>query len=59
MAILNVGAPAGGMNAAVRSAVRLAIAQGHKVYAVNDGFLGLANGQVRLYFYHAKRHFRN
>ena len=47
MAILNVGAPAAGMNAAVRSAARLALAQGHKVYAVQDGFQGLANGEVR------------
>ncbi|XP_063070414.1 ATP-dependent 6-phosphofructokinase, liver type-like [Engraulis encrasicolus] len=46
MAILNVGAPAAGMNAAVRSAVRVALAQGHRVYIVNDGFHGLANGQV-------------
>lgn len=47
MAILNVGAPAAGMNAAVRSAVRVALAQGHRVYTVNDGFYGLANGQVQ------------
>uniref|UniRef100_A0A8D0AIN0 6-phosphofructokinase n=1 Tax=Sander lucioperca TaxID=283035 RepID=A0A8D0AIN0_SANLU len=47
LAILNVGAPAAGMNAAVRSAARLALAQGHKVYAVQDGFQGLANGEVR------------
>ncbi|KAF1382456.1 hypothetical protein PFLUV_G00143970 [Perca fluviatilis] len=46
MAILNVGAPAAGMNAAVRSAARLALAQGHKVYAVQDGFQGLANGEL-------------
>lgn len=46
LAILNVGAPAAGMNAAVRSAVRLALTHGHKVYAVNDGFEGLANGAV-------------
>ncbi|XP_022596165.1 ATP-dependent 6-phosphofructokinase, liver type [Seriola dumerili] len=46
LAILNVGAPAAGMNAAVRSAVRLALAHGHKVYAVNDGFQGLANGAL-------------
>lgn len=49
MAILNVGAPAAGMNAAVRSAVRLALAHGHKVYAVHDGFQGLANGAVRCF----------
>uniref|UniRef100_A0A669D5Z7 Phosphofructokinase, liver type n=1 Tax=Oreochromis niloticus TaxID=8128 RepID=A0A669D5Z7_ORENI len=45
-AILNVGAPAAGMNAAVRSAVRSGLSRGHKVYGVNDGFLGLANGAV-------------
>uniref|UniRef100_A0A673CBV1 ATP-dependent 6-phosphofructokinase n=1 Tax=Sphaeramia orbicularis TaxID=375764 RepID=A0A673CBV1_9TELE len=43
VAILNVGAPSGGMNAAVRSAVRLALIHGHKVYAVHNGFLGLAS----------------
>lgn len=47
VAILNVGAPAAGMNAAVRSAVRVALASGHKVYTVNNGFEGLANGEVR------------
>uniref|UniRef100_A0A8C4NQ77 ATP-dependent 6-phosphofructokinase n=1 Tax=Dicentrarchus labrax TaxID=13489 RepID=A0A8C4NQ77_DICLA len=46
LAILNVGAPAAGMNAAARSAVRLALAHGHKVYAVQDGFQGLAKGEV-------------
>ncbi|MED6292626.1 hypothetical protein CHARACLAT_002287 [Characodon lateralis] len=46
VAILNVGAPAGGMNAAVRSAVRVALAHGHKVYGVHDGFEGLANGSI-------------
>ncbi|CAB1430711.1 unnamed protein product [Pleuronectes platessa] len=46
VAILNVGAPAAGMNAAARSAVRLALAHGHKVFAVNDGYQGLANGAV-------------
>ncbi|CDQ91482.1 unnamed protein product, partial [Oncorhynchus mykiss] len=48
LAVLNVGAPAAGMNAAVRSAVRVALAYGHKVYSVNDGFEGLANGAVRI-----------
>lgn len=47
-AILNVGAPAAGMNSAVRSAVRSGLSHGHKVYGVNDGFLGLADGAVRL-----------
>ncbi|KAH0623935.1 hypothetical protein JD844_007145 [Phrynosoma platyrhinos] len=47
IAILNVGAPAAGMNAAVRSAVRIGICQGHTMYAVNDGFEGLSKGQIR------------
>ncbi|XP_066541974.1 ATP-dependent 6-phosphofructokinase, liver type isoform X1 [Hoplias malabaricus] len=46
VAILNVGAPAAGMNAAVRSAVRMGLAAGHKVYTVNDGFEGLAKGAI-------------
>ncbi|KAA0715408.1 ATP-dependent 6-phosphofructokinase, liver type [Triplophysa tibetana] len=46
MAILNVGAPAAGMNAAVRSAVRVSLSTGHRVYIVSDGFEGLANGEV-------------
>ncbi|XP_037056158.1 ATP-dependent 6-phosphofructokinase, liver type isoform X2 [Peromyscus leucopus] len=47
LAILNVGAPAAGMNAAVRSAVRTGISEGHTVYVVHDGFEGLAKGQVQ------------
>lgn len=46
MAVLNVGAPAAGMNAAVRSAVRVGITEGHKMFAVSDGFEGLYKGQV-------------
>ncbi|XP_040842629.1 ATP-dependent 6-phosphofructokinase, liver type isoform X4 [Ochotona curzoniae] len=52
LAILNVGAPAAGMNAAVRSAVRTAISQGHTVYVVHDGFEGLAKGQVQEVSWH-------
>lgn len=47
MAVLNVGAPAAGMNAAVRSAVRVGITEGHKMFAVSDGFEGFYKGQVR------------
>jgi hypothetical protein len=36
------------MNAAVRSAVRVGIADGHKMFAIYDGFEGFANGQVSL-----------
>ncbi|KAG6932142.1 phosphofructokinase, liver type, partial [Chelydra serpentina] len=52
LAILNVGAPAAGMNAAVRSAVRIGISQGHTVYVVNDGFEGLSKGQIRKVSWH-------
>uniref|UniRef100_A0A8C1XD36 6-phosphofructokinase type A n=1 Tax=Cyprinus carpio TaxID=7962 RepID=A0A8C1XD36_CYPCA len=41
VAILNVGAPCAGMNAAVRAAVRIGIIQGHNMLAVHDGFEGL------------------
>nr|XP_046264842.1 ATP-dependent 6-phosphofructokinase, platelet type-like isoform X3 [Scatophagus argus] len=47
VAVLNVGAPAAGMNAAVRSAIRVGIAEGHKMFAVNDGFEGLYRGQIK------------
>lgn len=44
---MNVGAPAAGMNAAVRSTVRIGLIQGNRVLVVHDGFEGLAKGQVR------------
>ncbi|XP_008833959.1 ATP-dependent 6-phosphofructokinase, platelet type [Nannospalax galili] len=47
VAVINVGAPAAGMNAAVRSAVRVGIADGHKMLAVYDGFDGFAKGQIK------------
>ncbi|XP_076827201.1 ATP-dependent 6-phosphofructokinase, platelet type isoform X3 [Brachyhypopomus gauderio] len=47
VAVLNVGAPAAGMNAAVRSAVRVGISEGHKMFAVNDGFEGFSKGQIK------------
>ncbi|XP_078088979.1 ATP-dependent 6-phosphofructokinase, platelet type isoform X1 [Mustelus asterias] len=47
VAVLNVGAPAAGMNAAVRSAVRTGISQGHKMLAVTDGFDGFIKGQIK------------
>ncbi|KAL7882040.1 hypothetical protein AOLI_G00088890 [Acnodon oligacanthus] len=53
LAILNVGAPAAGMNAAVRSAVRMGLAAGHRVYTVNDGFEGLANGAISEVSWHS------
>ncbi|XP_048873624.1 ATP-dependent 6-phosphofructokinase, platelet type-like [Brienomyrus brachyistius] len=47
VAVLNVGAPAAGMNAAVRSAVRVGISEGHKMFAVYDGFEGFYKGQIK------------
>ncbi|POI20622.1 hypothetical protein CIB84_015631, partial [Bambusicola thoracicus] len=47
LAVLNVGAPAAGMNAAVRSTVRIGLIHGHRMLAVHDGFEGLAFGKVR------------
>ncbi|KAM3725100.1 ATP-dependent 6-phosphofructokinase [Dirofilaria immitis] len=43
VAVINVGAPAGGMNAVVRSFVRMGIYRHCKVYGVKNSFEGLAN----------------
>ncbi|XP_018613261.1 ATP-dependent 6-phosphofructokinase, platelet type-like isoform X6 [Scleropages formosus] len=47
VAVLNVGAPAAGMNAAVRAAVRVGISEGHTMFAVSDGFEGFYKGQIK------------
>jgi 6-phosphofructokinase 1 len=39
---INVGAPAGGMNAAVRAAVAYCLSRGHEPVAVHNGFAGFA-----------------
>ncbi|KAG8530157.1 uncharacterized protein KY384_005640 [Bacidia gigantensis] len=41
IAIINVGAPAGGMNSATRSAVAYCLARGHTPWAIHNGFPGL------------------
>ncbi|CAO1627581.1 unnamed protein product [Parajaminaea phylloscopi] len=46
MAIINVGAPAGGMNAATRTFVRYCHARGHKPLAIQNGFPGLLEDNV-------------
>ncbi|XP_072540564.1 phosphofructokinase, muscle b [Salminus brasiliensis] len=46
IALMNVGAPCAGMNAAIRSAVRIGILQGHHMLAIHDGFEGLAHGNI-------------
>ncbi len=39
---INVGAPAGGMNAAVRAAVAYCISRGHEPVGIHNGFAGFA-----------------
>jgi 6-phosphofructokinase 1 len=46
LAVLHAGAPAPGMNTAVRAAVRLGIAQGHTMLGVQNGFAGLIAGDI-------------
>jgi 6-phosphofructokinase 1 len=46
IAVLHAGSPAPGMNAAIRTAVRVAADAGHRVLAVRDGFRGLLDGDV-------------
>ncbi len=47
LAILNVGAPAAGMNTAVRAAVRIALDQGHLMFGVRRGFQGLVTDDMQ------------
>jgi len=47
LAVLNAGAPAPGMNASVRAAVRIAIDQGHVVFGVRRGFQGLIEDDMQ------------
>ncbi|KAH3903559.1 6-phosphofructokinase subunit beta SCDLUD_001201 [Saccharomycodes ludwigii] len=41
LAIVNIGAPAGGMNSAVYSMATYCMSQGHKPYAIYNGWTGL------------------
>lgn len=45
-AVMNVGAPACGINSAVRSFVRHGVWRGCKILGINDGFNGLINGDL-------------
>ncbi|KAG1056319.1 hypothetical protein G6F47_001630 [Rhizopus delemar] len=47
IAIVHMGAPAGGMNAATRTAVRYCLNRGHTPIAVYNGFAGLARGSMK------------
>jgi 6-phosphofructokinase 1 len=42
----SMGAPAGGMNAATRASVRYCIKQGHRPFAVHNGFRGLLDDNI-------------
>ena len=46
LAVVHGGAPAPGMNTAVRATVRLALDQGHSVVGVYNGFRGLAGAEI-------------
>jgi 6-phosphofructokinase 1 len=46
VAIMHMGAPAGGMNAATRTAVRYCLRQGHKPLAIHNGFRGLLDDLI-------------
>ncbi len=46
LAVLHSGAPAPGMNTAVRAAVRLGVDQGHTMFGVRNGFRGLIEDEI-------------
>ncbi len=47
LAVMNCGAPAPGMNTAVRAAVRIGLDRGHVMLGISTGFKGLIEGQVQ------------
>uniref|UniRef100_A0A0N4ZWF9 ATP-dependent 6-phosphofructokinase n=1 Tax=Parastrongyloides trichosuri TaxID=131310 RepID=A0A0N4ZWF9_PARTI len=47
VAVMNIGAPAGGMNAAIRSFVRSALYHHCNVYAIEDSFEGFSSGVLK------------
>jgi len=47
IAVVHAAAPAPGMNAAVRAAVRLGTSQGHTMLGIRNGFGGLIEGDIR------------
>jgi 6-phosphofructokinase 1 len=46
LAVMHSGAPAPGMNTAVRAAVRLGVDQGHIMFGIRNGFQGLIAGDI-------------
>lgn len=47
LAVMNSGAPAPGMNTAIRTAVRIGLDQGNIMLGVTNGFQGLIDGSIR------------
>lgn len=48
LAVMNIGAPCCGINAAVRSFVRTCISGGHNAYGIHTGIEGLIRGDIHL-----------
>ena len=46
IAVISGGAPAPGMNTAVRAAVRLGLDKGHTMFGIYNGFSGFANNEI-------------
>lgn len=46
--VINVGAPACGVNAAMRSFARLGITKGYTIVGIHEGFSGLVNDKVKI-----------
>ena len=57
LAVVHIGAPACGMNAAVRSFVRNCIYRGDTVFGIHDGIDGLIEGNVSYSFCFTSRTF--
>ena len=60
---MNIGAPAAGMNAAVRAFVRTSLYNGYSVLGVHDGFDGLlednvSNDMTTQVFQYCKKHLK-
>ncbi|KFD72511.1 hypothetical protein M514_15347 [Trichuris suis] len=53
LAVMNVGSPSCGMNAAVRCFVRMGLYHGCKVYAIKDSFQGLIKGKLTEMSWHS------
>ena len=59
LAVINIGAPAGGMSTAARSFVRSALYQGHSVLGIRDGIDGLLQDKVFSCFPHSDTFFKS